>query len=669
MSENEKIPKFIFDANFFICLKEAKAQRPYYLLYLAKKKINLDFYVSAMVFNECPFIVGTDFQEFSKAIQVELVADSELDAIKKALGMKGVSSMAQDPDLTLIALAKRMKDQGNEVVIVSDDYKLSQNVESLQYSIKFWSLPGFLQFLAKNMAGKERDYFKVIRKRVLKLNLDYMLSRNDIYPAQAKIAWLLENAVSIADEGISLKQDVAAELQQEQKKEEQSELFVLSQNYIDRKTIPKEKQDQLKPYEGVLNQIQEVRELIKAAQEKFTQDEGGIALAKLRKAEEKLIQNFQYLAAAYAKKEFRFLELILASEISKVDFIRAFVLVGRGKFSLAHNSLQQTAVFASLARMPETVLTINFLIALISMFESQYENAVNQFKFLRTLADSYGNQILIMKALIGEMITLYLIGQHEEAFALIDTFKGVLGDSKSYLDAFTSALSDSGDYFLAMGFPEIASNLYSNALEASVDNEKTLIARRILQKMKKSYMASALIGYAVRPSADISSLIDKMYDGKNVDGFNEQMIKLAEFTNQLYTPFEIVQEQKKKRTAAKKSGEKTPKLTFYDLPPEMQEEFECVKIQDNPETDRTLLIAFREEIGLIAFDVVLDKPLEGVPENYTIQIKKTAQLSINPVDMIKEALFLIRAIVRVTDIERDIEIKRNIPAFFTQIKF
>ena len=43
---------------------------------------------------------------------------------------------AQDPDLSLVALGKRLKTKNSEVFIVSDDFKLNQNIETLNYEMK-----------------------------------------------------------------------------------------------------------------------------------------------------------------------------------------------------------------------------------------------------------------------------------------------------------------------------------------------------------------------------------------------------------------------------------------------------------------------------------------------------------------------------------------------------
>ncbi len=80
-----------------------------------------------------------------------------------------------------------------------------------------------------------------------------------------------------------------------------------------------------------------------------------------------------------------------------------------------------------------------------------------------------------------------------------------------------------------------------------------------------------------------------------------------------------------------------------------------------------MLIGLKEEIGLVGFDVLLDTNLDGVPENYTIRLRDTAKVRIDPPDEIKESLFLIRAIIKTNNEDRDIEIVRKIPIFFKQM--
>jgi tetratricopeptide (TPR) repeat protein len=655
MSKPANAPSFVFDANFFISLKEIKAIRPYIALFDATQKLGVKFYVSAQVFNECPFIVGSNFKEFTKGIKIEMITDKQLAVVKRDLKSKGVRLLAQDPDLTLIALGKLLLKDDNEVFVVSDDYKLSQNIDTLNYRMKGLSLPAFVQFLSKNLKGKLRDYFKRVRKKILKLNLDFMLSRNSIYPAQAKIAWLIENAISVEGEGIHLNEEnldknekIKDELAEDKK------IIDICEEFIKGRPLSKPKLALIKPYEVALKNIKSGRAIIEKAKDYLMKDQIKPALKYLRKANESSYQILQLMGTKLPEDQYQLFEKITASEISKISFLRAYILISAGKVRSALDSLDQTALFATMARISETVLTINFLKALLYVFNSLYNKAISQYKFIHSLANNHKKVTLRLKAVIGETVTLFLIGDQNAAFEQVQNALKRLKPKD--LPNLMTALLDSGDYFLALGFPEIASNLYSVSLECAIDAKKKWRYDFILNKMKKAYMASALIGTETRPSGDISVLIDKFYNVQDVDTFNEKMTELALFTNKLYQPFEYFSKGKRNLTA------------YADLSDAFKEDWDCVKIQENPETGRTLLIGVNEDIGLVAFDVLLDKNMEGVPENYEIRLRKTAKIRIDPPDIIKETLFLIRAIITIPNEDRDLEVTRKIPIFFKQLQ-
>jgi len=94
---------------------------------------------------------------------------------------------------------------------------------------------------------------------------------------------------------------------------------------------------------------------------------------------------------------------------------------------------------------------------------------------------------------------------------------------------------------------------------------------------------------------------------------------------------------------------------------------EVVEILKDPNTNKTVLICYNPNLGLIGFRVKLTFELQGFPEDYTISLTKKAKLKIlKPSDKLK-AKYLIRAIFQFDDSE-SINIERNIPIFFSQMK-
>lgn len=649
---------FIFDANFFIGMKEIKVKSPYSNLALAKNKLNLRFFVSAQVFNECPFIVGSNFRDFSKGVEVILVKDDELNRVKDDLLRRGVKLMAQDPDLSLVALGNMLKTPDNEVFIVSDDFKLNQNIETLNYEMKCLALPSFLQILGQNLKGIHQKYWKLVRKKILTLNLDYMMSRSDIYAPQAKIAWFIENSIDIAGMGVKLRESIDPEEKVNELIDQERKMVILCEEYIRSKKISAKDLESLVPFQSSLDEIKEQRDNLKLAQESMMANNFKDTLKILRRTNEKLNRIFQLMGAKMHEKNYKVLEKILASEISKIVFLRCFVLIASNKIISALDALDQTAIFATVARLPETVLSINYLKALLYIFNSYYNRAIDQFRFNYELANNLHvkanvAEILQFKAIIGDCITNFLVDQQDQAFKIVN--KALKDLDKKSLSSLMHALLDSGEYFLAMGFPEIASNLYSEALECAIDAKKKWKYNYILSKMKEAYMASALIGTETRPSADISVIIDKFHDLEDVDTFNELMVKLASFTNKFYEPFPYFSKDKRKKTH------------FYDLPDELKTEWQCVKIQESSKKDETILIGFNEDVGLVAFTVLLDRTLDGVPENYTLQLKNSAKVIIEEPNEADVTSFLIRANIRIFNEEKDLQITRKIPIFFKQL--
>ncbi len=95
--------------------------------------------------------------------------------------------------------------------------------------------------------------------------------------------------------------------------------------------------------------------------------------------------------------------------------------------------------------------------------------------------------------------------------------------------------------------------------------------------------------------------------------------------------------------------------------------FKVLKIQEHYQTGHTLIIAYSEKLGLIAFDVALSTVLSGNAENYTIELKDTAEVKVERPSEVFKDMFLIRAIIYIRD-GSQVSLNRTIPAFFSQMK-
>ena len=200
--------KIVFDANFFICMQEIKARDIIGNLNRAANDIGFDYYISEVVFNEIKAPVAFK-EKFKRNIKVVNVRDSEIDEIKNDLSKFNIRFPAQDPDLSLVVLGKKLlkEDNTTHVHLVTDDFKLAKNTNLLYHGkVNILSLSSFLLKIQRTVSKAEmRNYFKNIWKKSLNYTLSYMIERSKIYPAEEKITWLIERAVQVTEDSIITK--------------------------------------------------------------------------------------------------------------------------------------------------------------------------------------------------------------------------------------------------------------------------------------------------------------------------------------------------------------------------------------------------------------------------------------------------------------------------------
>lgn len=656
--------KYVFDANFFISMNRVKARQPLKHLLDAKKEIGCEFFTSIQVYHELPrYSRGTRASNFKKTIEVVDIKDVNIQWVKDDLENMGIKQYlhAQDPDLSLIALSKKLRNNDAKVFLVSDDFKLSENVRTLQYGFEFLSLSAFVLFLSrKSQTGKLKAYFKDLQKKILKYNLQYMLSRKERYNPINKMMFLIENSVKMSQEGFDLRgiETKAADAEAGRFKN----VCIDDLEALDQKSQQVQKLCNQYINEGdaddlneiilmipLLDEIKKSRRYIAAAKDALKEDETKQAISSLKSARNNLMNALQLSGSILPRNQYDIYQKVVCTELSTCEFLRAFLYIGLNDMSMAIEALDTTATYATMGHIKRSVLAINYLKALILIFNGLYEKAIEQYRFMETLAANYAaGQLLILKATIGRAVTMFLAERRTEAVELIDEISSKIREAD--LENAIIVFQELGDYFYAISNPKIAISLYREALECAVDSsDSKWKVGFILDKMKRAYMNSLLEGSMTDQSTNIDTIIDRAHELQNVEEFNEAIQELAQFNAMMYSDLEYT--------------EKNKTATYFDLDDALKENFDVIDILESKGT--TVLIGFNKEIGLIGFRIKLEHKLMGMPENYTIKIKKNARIKIIKPSQKLKAKYLIRGIIVVT--EKGVDIDRNIPVFFSQM--
>ena len=653
----------VFDANFFICMNSIRAKDVLGNLDRVASDLDFEYYISAVVFDEIK-APHTFREKFQKIIHVKEITNSEIETIKNDLSKKGIRFPAQDPDLSLLSLSQKLlnDDPSLSIQLVTDDFKLAKNANLFfRGKINILSLSSFLLKIHRTISNKQlRNYFKTIWKKSLNYTLSYMIERSKIYPAEEKITWLIEKAISVTQDSIltqdahyidSQKGPVKFQIGASKYEEE----IAICEKYIENHKLANSEEELITGILNFLENLKISREYVKQARNAIEKHDNKNAVKFLKKGNGFLISLLQIASGQLTNlKDYDIVEKLICSEISKMEFLRAFILISLGRVNNAIDSLERAALFSTIIHNHQTCLTLNYVKALILLFHGLYDNAIMAYNFTEELADIYNDERLKLKCAIGKSIAIYIKGEdHETAMAIMEEISN-MDMEKNFLDTII-VFSELGDYFLALGHSQLAANLYNEALEISIDYKLKIRSDILIEKLKRSYIATVLNGYSTEDIMveKLDVLLNKAYSVKDVEKYNEQIKKISSFNILFYTPFPYITGKKKI-------------VPYIKLPKELQDEylevvhFEKIKYA---KASKYLFIVSHYELGLLGIILKTDEKILGIAENYTLKLKPTSKVRIyNPSEELRET-YLIRAIIDVVT-KNECEIIYSLPSFF-----
>ncbi|MBY9007590.1 MAG: hypothetical protein KGD63_12635 [Candidatus Lokiarchaeota archaeon] len=659
MTINKEI--YVFDANFFICMISINARDIIEHLKKAASILNYEFYISRVVFDEIK--VADPFKEnLTQIVEIRDVEPKKIDQVKIDLNKKNIRFPAQDNDLSLVALSKELSDEFNleDVHLVTDDFKLAKNT-SLLYPrmINILSLSSFLLKVHRSASKSQmRNYFKNIWKRSLNYTLGYMIERSKTYPAEDKITWLIERAVSVTEDSIISKdsyvEDQKIKFGHGDSKYE--EVLKIAEKYIKNQKLSRSDEEKVENIISFLENLKISREYLKQCREAIVKNDSKSAVKHLKKGNGFLVSLLQLALGQLTQlKDYEIVEKLICSEISKMEFLRAFLLVSLGHINSAIDSLERAALFSTIIYNYQTCLTLNYVKALILLFHGLYDQSIMAYNFTEELADVYKDDKLKLKCAIGKAIALYIKGKKEDkntAMAIMSEISEV--NLEENIEDAIIVFSELGDYFLALGHSQLATNLYNESLEMAIDAGLDWKADILVEKLKRAYIATVINGYNSEDIVDnINLLMDKAYNVKNVEKYNEQIKKIASFNQLFYTPFPYI-------TGAKKI------IPYSKIPKEFKKDYLEVVHFIKEENNKLLFIISHYELGLIGVRLKTDQNITGIAENYSLKIKPTAKIKIRNSDESLKELYLIRAIIDIQGKDH-CEINYTLPAFFKQL--
>jgi len=156
-------------------------------------------FVTPGVHNE---IENVRFQKWSKKPKVIDEFDSLLTTvpiddgqIRGLAQIIGESASPQDVDLSLMVLASQLHREGREVILVTDDFKMTTSGEKANLGYTTCPPSTFIQRLAAQSSSKNKGRIKSLSRRVRAAEMRYAISRVHEYDIQAKLTWMVDSLI------------------------------------------------------------------------------------------------------------------------------------------------------------------------------------------------------------------------------------------------------------------------------------------------------------------------------------------------------------------------------------------------------------------------------------------------------------------------------------------
>lgn len=136
--------------------------------------------------------------ELLKALEPILTTiNVEEDQIRGLAKMIGEKASPQDVDLSLMVLASQLTREGQEVVLVTDDFKMTTTGEKANLGYTTCPPSTFMQRLAQSGGAKSSSAFNSLSRRIRAAEMRYAISRVNEYDIQAKLTWMVDSLITV----------------------------------------------------------------------------------------------------------------------------------------------------------------------------------------------------------------------------------------------------------------------------------------------------------------------------------------------------------------------------------------------------------------------------------------------------------------------------------------
>jgi tetratricopeptide (TPR) repeat protein len=590
---------YVFDANFFISLAQSRDPRAIEHILDLSAAQGWDMYSTEPIMEEVKYVrckgsKGTAAALARTVMDVHDADDPKISSMRLELG--GATRAPQSPDLSLMVLSRQLTGKGVNVRLVSDDFKISLTSRELAMPYAVISPSVYLFSLSRRLHGEERKWVRGLYRKVRHGEMEYLLSRRDLYNVEEKLNWLMDNLLQTVTSGAGAEK---VHTRKTPRPEGTQDMEGASREWdalIRHLRGEHVRRGRLKSFDGIMAQLEPLMQLTPILQVIHEKADAGELEASLQRSHEELSDlksQLQLSVGALGTTEGRLVLRAYAELLPDLEMVTALLHVNLGDVVDCEDHLDNVALLALAAGLTPTVIEANYLEALVHSYREAWEEALDQFDLTSRLALQDGDEATTLRCLIGSAVMELLSGDPEAAQS---TMEEVNDRVEADPGSGSRALEEFGDHFTNFGAIHLASGLYDEALECAVEARATEDADRLMDKLRRTRLSMGLeereLATAVQ---DLIDHANDIQDAELLARYEELELELAETVAHMDEPLDRM------------FDEWSPTSR---LPSPLRGWMDIIRADPLPRGEGTILICYSSKLGNVG---VLVKEMIALP--------------------------------------------------------
>ena len=451
------------------------------------------------------------------------VDDAQIRGLASQIGER---ASPQDVDLSLMVLASKLSKEGRDVILVTDDFKMTTTSQKVNLGFSTCPPSTFIQKLAKIGPKQAKSGLNSLSRRVRAAEMRYAISRAGEYDIQAKLTWMVDSL-------LDTKGDVKTIIQNNPEQTSKQKSIRALRKHLLGGVVKKSHMNSLGSLPEICEPIREFDEYLSLISKK--QDTSDI-LQLYNDGIDEMSQVLESIGLGLAPLDEASAEIAhraMAGHVYRMESALGMLAKMSGNLTLAKLHLSRALQSATLIDDRGAEMRAMNQLGLLALTDGKWVRAAKLFETADRQAQSINEERLQYIVCAG--IMRHLSGDVKNANSHIDLAHSMVEQDKNKA---AITLSNLGKNLLAIDEAGLAIEVLDEAMECAIEVENMEILQSLAESMVLAN--SALTEKESQQNVELREYLDGLnnLDKSSSEAFDEQISNIEKQALELTKPLD-----------------------------------------------------------------------------------------------------------------------------------